>query len=342
MLEEIQSFITSYEKSIANWKDKVEQTDPTLIKTMDYLQEMADIGESCKDMTEFWAKINEKDMMNVITRYITELAEAGLARDRAQGKLQVPTAEEYGKGYRDSYAAIENKDELPETCKIYERIFQLEEESDMAPEFMRKLAEEGLYVKMSSVDLAESFTKIIKQTEDQSQPVMAFHNESMAKMAEDAVSTAEIEYESQRLVELNRVELMIDQMFCHDIFFRVANPIASYLLTGSKEDLTRVRANYIFITDFFGVDMDELYSLPRIMDLIEKVLLPPLNEEKQVYTLESFIEEQKMVINKSLNGKSVTTGPSERKSIQLWEQTIPLEETLKAFRNPKRPDEFMT
>ncbi|MCP4137182.1 MAG: hypothetical protein GY754_39805 [bacterium] len=342
MNEDIQNFLNSYVNMIDTYADKVDDNHEKLVAAREYFAKMEALGNSCADISTYMGKVAEDDMMNIMSRLLTELAEAGLAADRASGNLKIPTAKEYGIAYREAYKSIDDKEKFPGTCAVYDRVFELEDESEFAPEFMRKLAEEGLFNKMTTVSLAENSRKIIPDSEKVSQPVMVYHNEQMALMADNAQSAIEVEYESQRLMELNRTELMCDQMLCMDLYYRLGGAIASYLVSPTEDNLHRVENNYRFVAEFFSVDMEELYQIQRVSDLIKQVILPALNDKGQVYTFESFIEEQKMVIKKSIEGKPAEMGPGSRKSIVLWGKKIALDDAFEAFRNPERPEEFLS
>jgi len=343
MNADIKNFLDSYNRMIETYRPKVEAGNAKLKAAEDYIHEMAAAAEKCSDISQYMGLVSEKGMMQKMTALLTDLATAALKADQAQapGQRKLPSVADAAKGYHAAYDAIQEKEKSPGTVRIYERVFAIEKECTTAGEFVSKMAREQLFIKMASVPLEEKFVPQIKYAEDLSIPVMACHNEFMADMARKAGSAIEIEYESQRLLELNRMELMCDQMLANDLYYTLGNAVSSWMLNPSEKNRQSVENAYRFVSEFFGVDAEELHAIPRVVDLIKKVLLPALNKEGPRYTLESFIAEQKKAIEACMKGRAaIVKGSPSRKFVRLWGKSIPLSEALSAFRHPPRPPEL--
>ncbi len=343
MNDDIKNFLSSYRGMIDMYKPKVSPDSVGLKDAEEYLMKMSDLGERCSDISEYLGKVSELDMLNKFSALLSSLASESLKAQQSSGEMKVPSVQDAALGYHKAYESIQDKAAQPETCRVYERVFELEKESSHAGEFVRKMAEEKLFVKMASVPLVEKFRPLVSHADSLSIPVMAFHNECMLKMAEAASSATEIEYESNRLLELNRMELMADELLCNDLFYTLGGAISGWLLSPTEENRQRVENSYRFVAGFFGVNSVGLYEIPRVVDLIEKIIIPMLNknEEGKKFTVEGFIVEQKGAIDACMKGKDpLKTGSASMKNAVLWGREIPLENMLSAFRNPGRLAEY--
>ncbi len=339
MNSDIQEFIKSYRTMIDMYRPKVTPDSARLKDTDACLGRMTALGESCGDIGEFMTKVSQNDMMNQMSSLISELASESINTQQTSGApMKIPSSAEAALGYHKAFEAMADRDRMPQTTRVYERVFEIENQSKNAAEFVRKMAEEKLFAKMSTAALAEKFQNLPAQADSLSQPVMAYHNEQMIAMANRAQSAIEIEYESQRLVELNRMELVCDQLLVNDLYITLGNSVTSWMLTRNEEDRQRVENSCRFVAEFFGVPTDEIFNIERISDYIKRIILPALNQKGENISFESFIKDHKDVIAACLKGKPpVEIGPSSRKYINLWDKTIPLADALKAFRNPVRP-----
>ncbi len=345
MNDDIKNFIQTYRGMIDMYRPKVPAESAKLKKVEDYLKSMADMGSSCSDIGTFMTKVSEKNMLNEISALISDLAMESIAKQQASGQMKEPSVADAALGYHKAFEAIQDKASCPETCAVYERVFQLEKESARAGEFVRRMAEEKLFVKMSSAPLIEKFRPLVAQADSLSIPVMAYHNECMMLMAEKATSSIEMEYESNRLLELNRMELMCDELLMNDLYITLGGAISGYQISPTEENRQRVENSYRFVAEFFGLDDAELYAIPRVRDYIGRIIIPMLNKNEggRKYTLDEYITEEKAVIAHCLKGKPpVAKGPANMKSAVLWGKSIPLEKILDAYRKPERPAGLMS
>jgi hypothetical protein len=341
MNQDILNFIAAYRGMLDLYKPKVAPDSVKLKETEELLQTMTTGGNGCGDIGEFMTRITEQDLVTRMTALLSDLAMESLKTQQVGGEPKMPAVADAARGYHAAYEAITGKEHCPETCRVYERVFALEKEAANAGAFVRMLAEEGLYVKMTAVPIAEKLRPLIAQADGISQPVMAYHHERMLALAEQAASALEIDYESNRLLELNQMELMCDTLLMGDLFHTIGNAVSGYLLSPTENNRQDVENAYRFVSEFFGIDDAELFSIPRVVDYIDKVILPMLNQDAggKPVTRTGFIAEQRGVIQRCLQGRPpVIKGPASRRCAVLWGKKIPLEETLSAFRNPARPE----
>lgn len=345
MNEDIKNFIASYSGMVNTYRPKVSPDSEKLKAVENYLGKVSELGEKCKDIMEFMTKVTEQDVLNRFNVLLSDLAVESLKAQQAGGEVKEPSVSDAALGYHKAYESMAEKEKFPETCKVYERIFQIEKESPKAGEFVRRLAEEGLFTRMSSVPLIEQFRPLVAQADSLSIPVMAYHNECMLKMAEKALSSAEIEYESNRLVELNRMELMCDELLTNDLFYTLGGAVSGYLMSPTEENRQKVENSYRFVAEFFGLNTGELYSIPRVIDLIDKIIIPMLNknDDGRKFTREEFITEQIEVVKVCLKDRPpVVFGDRSLQHAILWGREIPLNDYLNALRKPVRPADLMS
>jgi hypothetical protein len=271
--------------------------------------------------------------MNRYSVALTELATESLAAQKKAGTMKIPEAKDVALGYHKAYEAID-REKQKETVKIYEKIFEIEKASKSAPEFLSRMAQENLFMKLSTVPLKEAFAPLVKQAEDLSIPVMAYHNSRMLGLAENAKSSVELEFESQKLLEFNRTEIIYDQILVSDLFYTLGNPVSSYLLAPTDENKKKVKYCFIFITDFFGMTIDEILSNTRIDNVIKNLIVKSTGGK---YTVESYKDEFRQVVLACFDGKLPDAGPASRKNCVFWGKTIPISDLQAELRNPSRP-----
>ncbi len=333
MNPDIKTMIDGYAGTIKLYADKVPPDSVNLKKVTGIIDEMNSLGKSCAEIWDFMNIIKEKDLLNRYTVAITELATESISSQKKSGTMKIPSASDAALGYHKAYEAID-PEKQKETAKIYERIFEIENDSKSASEFLSRMAQEKLFIKMSTVPLREVFSPLVKQAEDLSIPVMAFHNSKMIELADNANSSVELECDSQKLLEFNRMEIIYDQIFVSDLFYTLGNKVSDYLLVANDENAKRVKYCASFIADFFGMNMDEILSNPRIDNVIKNVIIKNLGGK---YTQESYKAEFKQVVLKCSDGKDPVPGPASRKNCVFWGKNIPISELQTELRNPSRP-----
>lgn len=283
-------------------------------------------------------KVAEFDIMNKMAALMANLASAVLKDEAASGKLNIPDVTTYALAYHKSFESIEGIDKKPRTKAVYDRIFELEKSCEHTIEFIRHMAEERLFVKMSSEPSVEMFKPLIKESLDISQLAMSYHGEVMVEMYENARSVNEIEYEAELLTEQNRFELANEHMLLQDMYYPVAVPVSSYLMNPSEENRQKVVAGYTFVCQYFGINLEQLYAIPRVRHHIHFGILQAIEETRTITDAEvdKTIEDEKNAVVKCLKGENPEIGPSENAVIKIWDTEYQLNDCMKGYLNPVR------
>ena len=338
MNEDILTFIKGYESQVDLYRDRAPADCPELLAAENGISYLREVGASVNEVWEFMGKVAELDLMNKTSALMANLASAVLKDEAASGKLNIPDVATYALAYHKSFESIEEIDKKPRTKAVYDRIFELEKNCEHTIEFIRFMAEEGLFVKMSSEPSIEVFLPLIKESLDLSQLAMSYHAEAMVEMYENARSVNEIEYEAELLTEQNRMELANEQMLIQDLYYSIAVPLSSYMMNPSEENRQKVVAGYTFVCQYFGINMEQLYAIPRIRHHIHFAILQATEKTRTITEadVDKTIEEEKSVILKCLKGETPEIGPSENSVIKIWDTDYHLNDCMNGYLSPVR------
>lgn len=331
---DVRQFLANYESQIQMYSSKAPDA-PALALVEKLMNELRELARGGMNIMDFMQRVNDGQYMHKLSAALTELAMQSMASAKQAGTFRIPTVAEVALGYHKSYDAIEKKESMPETVRVYERVFSIEKSSTTAPEFLRKMAEEGLFVAMARAPLIEKSRPQITYAESLSLPAMAFHHECMIEMAQKAHSAIEIETESRRLVELNRLEVFLDQLLVLDLVVRIGNAVGSYEMAPTEENRQLVENTVRFLHEFFGLDLDELFALARFRDYVEKVVLREMKKTARVNDLPSYMDLHRRVIAKCME-KRPAPAKGSRQKVRLWGRDVPLEDYANVIRHPPR------
>ncbi len=343
MNADIEQYLKGQADMIATYVQKLGKDDPAVTACLAVLEKLRTLGGRYAAIYEFMADPSFQPLSAEFSAKMMELATKA-SRPAPGAAPSIPSAAQAALGYHRAFESIANTAKLPRTREVYERIFALEKESAHAGEFIAKMAAEGLFAKMATVQMIEEYSGLTAQAESVAQPTMAAHNEFVLAAAQKATSAIEIEYESMRLFELNQLELRLDRTLVNDAFDILGSAISSYLLVPSEENRAAVEAGYRFVADFYALDSETLFAIPRFMDhmrfMVEHSNKSPGSKKM---TVESMTSDFKGAITVCLKGKApVVLGPSSRRTAVLWGKTVPLEKFHEAIRHPDRPAELQT
>jgi hypothetical protein len=317
MDDTIKMMLSSYEGGIQNYRKSLGDDNAVIIKAIACFEKLKTIGESCKDIMEF---------SNQSTALLPEMSQLfmDLSTEKPVHKVvpEVPTAEKMAIAYHMSYNSIQDKEKSPETCKVYNRIFEIEKQAENGLQFMRIINEEGLLVKMSSYSLMETSQRLLQDQQKISLPQMDFYHQNMMNEMRNSKSTAEIDYYSNIRADISYFENQWDTFYLIVIYVNLGNAITSFILSQTEENRQGVEYSYRFLAKYFSLTYDELMSLPRIRDYFDKMIWVTIKEKFSAAgtdTPEKYFAYEKQFLDYCINGKApVEFGNVNRKMLTFF------------------------
>jgi hypothetical protein len=326
----LKQVLSSFELGLTAYKDKLGESNITLKKALGIYKKLNDLAEAAKDMMDFYSRPEANTLMGDLSAVMPELAK----EKPLQGIRTVPPASGVAAGYHLAYDQVP-KDQV-KTRNIYERIFEIEKKSDNAMVFTRMMAEEGLYLKMSATPILEKQDNMLENAKNLSLPVMMNYHEKVKAKISTAQSIAELEYESNLEAEVSIYQNLWDTALLNTSSLLLGNAISSWMLTHSEDDRQEVENSYRFIAEFYGLDFDGLYEIPRIRDYFNKVIFGSLKKDlaaKGIDTPEKMLAGFKTVVDECLKGKEpVKPGPETNRTLILWGVQTDMKNLEQAYR----------
>jgi hypothetical protein len=314
MDETVKMILDSYEGGIQNYRKSLGDDNAVVVKAIACLEKLKTLGESCKDMMEFSGKS---------TTLLPEMSQMfmALSNEKPVHKVvqEVPSAEKIAAGYHIAYNSMSNKEQSPETCKVYERVFELEKKAENGIQFMRMINEEGLLVKMTSIGVKETSDRLLKgdmQKVSLAQ-MMLFHENTISDM-QKATSTAEIDYYSNIRADISYYENTWDTMYLIIIYVNLGNAISSYLLSPTEENRQWVENSYRFLAKYFAITYDEMMALPRIRDYFDKMIWVTIREKYTAMGCDSpekYFEVEKALLDQCIKDRAPIEFGSDNKKM---------------------------
>ncbi|HOV09048.1 MAG TPA: hypothetical protein PK482_08045 [Spirochaetota bacterium] len=140
------------------------------------------------------------------------------------------------------------------------------------------------------------------------------------------MSIAELEYYANLESEIALYQNWWDILLLNTTVTLLCNAIAGWLLTQSEDDREEVENAYRFIAYFYGIDMDELFAMPRFKDHVVKVISKSVNNSQSVESAEALITQFKNAIQTCMSGRQqVEKGPAKNQTLILWEREASLQ-----------------
>lgn len=330
MDESIKRVLSSYEVGLTAYMERLGESNATLQKAMDAYRKLCTHAESARDMMSFYADQEVSRLMADLSVQMGELAKEKPAR----GVRTVPPASAAAAGYHLAYDQLPK--ELVKTRAVYDRIFEIEKNSENALVFTRVMAEEGLYLKMSSVPMMEKQEGMREDVEKKALPVMMNYYEKMREKIPAAGSVAELEYQAGLEAEVAQYQNLWDTLLLNTSETLLGNAIAGWMLTQSENDRQEVENACRFIAEFYGLDFDGLYGIPRIKDHFSKIVFETVKGDlasKGVDTPDKFIETLRKAVEACLEGREpVAMGPESNRTLTLWGKDAEMKDLERAYR----------
>lgn len=354
----IDQIIAGFRTGIQSFQASLGADHPKVKEAAEALAQLEATGEQSADVMAFMeAAGGQMDRVGTLLAGLASAkpepsagasaAPAG-ATPGAAATPSVPTAQQVALGHHLAYDQLDKNNPANQgVVAVYQRIFEIENSSANAAEFNRRMAEEGLLARLSSVPHADSARHTLSQIREHglAQPCMEYHYARVAEAMDRATSAAEVEYEANLLVEYNSAENEWDTLFCH-YALKAIGEVAGYYMDKSPAQQQNVEVAYRFVADFFGRDWDSMWSCPRVWQqwcmLFEKSK-STWTSERQCHTAEqardfhtrTFIG---IMNNRNAPVESVPVGPAVRQGgFRLWSQEVHMDQLLGAYQSPARP-----
>ncbi len=270
----VKMILGSFADGVENYKRSLGEDNAVWMKAAACLAELNAIGEAAADIMEFSNK--SAALMPEMSKWLGELANEKPVNKVVQ---EVPSAEKMAVGYHMSYNAIADKEKHPETCRVYERIFEIEQQADNGLQFLQRVAAEGLGIRTSAYQLMETSQNLLKEQQQVSLPQMDLYHKNMIEDMRGAKSVSEIDYHNNIRADISYYENQWDTMYLIVVYVNLSNAITSYMLARTEENRQCVENSYRFVARYFGLTYEEVMALPRIRDYFDKMLWGTIKEQ---------------------------------------------------------------
>jgi len=354
----IDQIIGGFRTGIQSYQSTLGAEHPKVKEAAGALAELEAMGEKSADVMAFMEVAGgQMDRVGTLLAGLASVkpepssAAGGAAPGAASGGApagSVPTAQQVALGHHLAYDQLDkNSPTNRGVVAVYQRIFEIEKSSENAAVFNRRMAEEGLFARLSSVPHADSARHTLEQIRASriDQPCMEYHYELVAAAMDRAKSATEVEYETNLLVEYNSVENEWDTLFCH-YALKAIGEVAGFYMDQSPAQQQNVEVAYRFVADFFGRDWSSMWSCPRVWDrwcmMFEKTKSTwesergcRTPEQARDFHTQTFIG---IMNNRNAPVESVPVGPAERQGgFLLWGKEVHMDQLLETYRAPARP-----
>lgn len=330
MDDSIKQVLSSYEVGLTAYMERLGESNEKLKKAMDAYRKLCGRAESARDMMAFYAEPEVSRLMAELGALLTELSKEKPVR----GIRTVPPASAAAAGYHLAYEQLPK--ELAKTRAVYERIFEIEKQSENALVFTRVMAEEGLYLKMSAVPMLEQQEGKRENAEKTSLPVMMNYHEKMKEKIPAARSIAELEYQAGLESEVAIYQNLWDTLLLTTSETLLGDAVAGWMMTQSEDDRQEVENACRFIAEFYGLDFDGLYGIPRFKDHFARIVFETVRENmarQGVDTPEKMLESDRKALDICMKGQQpVAMGPERNRKLVLWGMETDMCDLEKAYR----------
>jgi hypothetical protein len=340
MDDTIKMMLNSYETGLQNYSRSLGDNNPVIIKAFKCLEELKKIGDSCADINAFSVKTTA--LLPEMSKHFMDLS-----NEKPVNKVapQIPSAQQIAQAYHIANNSITNKENSPETCKVYERVFELEKQAENGIHFMRLITEENLTVKMSSYGLMETSVNLLDgELKKISLPQMMIYHKNVIREMKDVKSVAEIEYYSNIRSDISYYENQWDMLFCIMTYVNLSSAISSFVMAQTEENRQGVEYSYRFLAKYFGINYDELMALPRIRDYFEKMVWVTVKEKYiagGIDTPEKYFELDKQYLMQCIQGRApIEFGGSEKRNLSFFGKKYHMHNDIPAlYEKAPHPDD---
>jgi hypothetical protein len=319
MDDTIKQMLSGYQTALAAYKQKLGESHAKLMKAFAIYDKLCKKAELLKDAMTFYSDKEVTTSMADMSALLVELA-----REKHIATLDtIPSVAQVAAAYHIAYEQLPK--DMKKTRSVYERIFEIEKQSDNAITFLCTMANERIFIRLSAIQYLEQLEGKKEEAQKNSIPVMVNYYEMMEEKIPKAMSIAELEYHAHLESHIALYQNLWDTTLLNTSITLLCNAIAGWLLTQSEDDRQEVENAYRFVAHMYGLDMDELFAVPRFRDHIEKVVSKSLCTQN-IESAEALITQFKNAIQACMNGcNPVEKGPAKNQTLLLWEGEAPLQ-----------------
>ncbi|MCW7504700.1 hypothetical protein [Leptospira paudalimensis] len=281
----LKDLLDSYRTGLKTYFDSLPEDNKEVLSAKKLLSEMESLAESSADYSAFMAEAQNRNYFTEIIGYYSKLGnEVYQSKPKSN---RIPSPQEIAKGYHLSFESFGEAKKDPNVAKIYNRVFQLENESTSGPNFIFRMEEEDLFLRMSKHHMVyvmrDGLEKLLNSGNPEiataekslgivSSPQMEHYFESMQIKMNEAKTIIEMEVLACEAAENSRFSNLWDSGFLFAVFQSFLSPLISFRMTGSKEHKEDTKQAYEFVCDFYGTNWNEIFENPRIWDYFERTI----------------------------------------------------------------------
>ena len=337
---EIYAYIEPFEIQVNDHSQNLPIEAEVVQQSKALLSKALEIAASFDSETEFLKKAEELGLFSRLEQCVMELAAEDYELNSGSCLIEEPSVFEVAQSYHDAFSYIGSKEKMPRTCNVYEEVFSIEEESHDVSDFLRRMAERNLFVRLVAMPVVDKHENRDDGVEATLSSTIG-HYKERCDLARSAKSTLEIEQDSLRLTEIYMMESMAESLLIRDLFGGLYSAICDYRSSHSITSAHHVARQFGFVESFFNVDFDSYFEIPKIREFIEKVILIDLRKTNDCLTLEMFVDELKMDLVSCLRQTSKPKDmPSSDSQISIWDQNFKLTEIPENIGDMIRPIEY--
>jgi len=320
MDDTIKQMLSGYHEALMAYKQKVGESHAKLMKAFAIYEKLCKKAELLKDAMTFYSDKEVTTSMADLSALLVDLAQE--KQDAALATI--PSVAQAASAYHIAYEQLPLN--MKKTRSVYERIFEIEKQSDNALTFLRTMADERIFIQLSAIQYLEQLEGKNEEAQSHSVPVMVNYYEKMNEKIPKALSIAELEYHANLESEIALYQNLWDTTLLNTSITLLCNAIAGWLLTQSEDDREEVENAYRFVAHMYGLDMDELFAVPRFKDYVVKVISKSINNVQSMESAEALITQCKNAIKACMNGcNPVEKGPVKYRTLLLWGREAPLQ-----------------
>jgi len=299
----LKDLLASYQTGLKTYFDSLPSDNSEVVNAKNLLKDMEALAESSQDYSAFMAEAQRQNYFTEIISFYTKLGNELYKLKPRNNKI--PSATEIAKGYHLAYDSIGEAKDDPDIHAVYERVFALEKSASSGPEFIYRMEEENLFLRMSQVHLIiimrnglekllqsgiPSNSSVEQNLGVVSSPQMEHYFQIMQSRMRETNSVIEMELSAFEEAEQSRFSNLWDSTFLFTSFLSFLSPLISYRMTGSSEYKTDTREAYDFVCDFYGLNWDELFANSRIWDYFERTIYGGAKQTFNSQNINSAIE----------------------------------------------------